>query len=151
MNVTRDTPRYAPRTAGYQVAGTLIKAVVGIIGLLTVGIGAWSSVDPASFAALVQFPPHTHFLHDIGAFQVGIGVTLLLALLWEDGIAVAFGGFLTGNTLHVISHIMDNHLGGRPTDWLLLSIVSLVTTAALAVRLRQLRRIPDAGSTPASG
>ncbi|MDQ3696064.1 MAG: hypothetical protein M3464_20965 [Chloroflexota bacterium] len=146
MNVVHDAARYPTRTAGNTLAGNLIKAVVAIIGLLTIGVGIWSFVAPASFAVLVQFPPHTHFLHDIGAFQIGIGVTLLLALLWDDGIAVALGGFLTGNTLHVVSHGMDRHLGGRPTDWLLLSVVSVVTLAALVARLRQLRSVSDDGS-----
>jgi len=30
----------------------------------------------------VNFPSHRHFVHDVGAFQLGIGVTLLLAMIW---------------------------------------------------------------------
>lgn len=137
MNLTQQRPT-AKRLAQHPVAGIFVKAIVGIIGLLTVGIGVWSFVDPGSFAAFVQYPMHTHFLHDIGAFQIGIGVTLLLALLWEDGVAAALGGFLTGNTLHIVSHVMDSDLGGRPTDWLWLSLLSVVSLVTLLARLRQI-------------
>jgi hypothetical protein len=138
VNVTHQAPpRPATPVAPHQAPGNLIKAVVGIIGLAMIGLGVWSFADPASFASAVLFPEHTHFLHDIGAFQIGIGVTLVLALLWEDSIAVALGGFFTGNTLHVVSHVMDLHLGGRPTDWMLLGAVSVVSLVALLIRLRQ--------------
>jgi hypothetical protein len=116
----------------------LIRVAVALLGLTTLAAGVWSFADPTSFAAWVRFPVHTHFLHDLGAFQVGIGVTLLLALAWRDAIAVAPGGFLTGNTLHVTSHLMDARLGGRATDWLALGVLSVVALAALLARLRQL-------------
>lgn len=138
MNKMHRGPQGGTRIAPRQATGKLVRAIVGLIGLLTIGIGVWSFADPASFAAFVQFPMHTHFLHDIGAFQIGIGVTLLLALLWEDGVAVALGGFLTGNTLHIVSHVMDGQLGGRPTDWLWLSLLSVISLVTLLARLRQI-------------
>ncbi len=133
----RTTPSRSSR-----LTGTLINLAVGFLGLLTIALGIWSFTDPHAFATWVQFPVHVHFLHDIGAFQIGLGVTLLLALLWRDGLAVALGGFFAGNTLHVLSHVIDRDLGGRPTDWLLLGILSVIALAALLARLRQLAEHP---------
>lgn len=121
-----------------RLASTLITLTVSLLGVLMIALGIWSFTDPHGFATWVKFPVHVHFLHDIGAFQIGIGITLLLALLWRDAIAVALGGFFAGNTLHVLSHVIDLDLGGRPTDWLILSVLSIIALVALLARLRQL-------------
>jgi len=98
-------------------------------------------VAPRSFARFVAFPYHEHFLHDLGAFQVGIGVTLLLALAWRDAPTVALAGFLVANTLHAVSHAVDLGLGGRASDPWAIGVLSLLAAAALVVRVRQ-RRAP---------
>jgi hypothetical protein len=63
-----------------------LVAVTALVGAATVWIGIWCLVDPASFADVVGFDVHQHFLHDAGAFQLGLGVTLLLALIWAGRI-----------------------------------------------------------------
>jgi hypothetical protein len=138
-NASTET-RYIDRT---RTGNVLVPLTVALLGLTMIATGVWSFADPESFSSWVQFPVHLHYLHDLGAFQVGIGVTLLLALLWRDGIAVALGGFVTGNTLHVTSHLMDAHLGGRATDWLLIGSLSVLAAAALLARLRQLASEPS--------
>jgi hypothetical protein len=46
------------------------------------------------FDAFIDFPPYNeHLLHDVGAFQIGIGVSVLLALMWSDSIGVALVAF----------------------------------------------------------
>ncbi|NNH73595.1 hypothetical protein HLB23_27720 [Nocardia uniformis] len=115
-----------------QVA-TVIAASMMII------IGAWCWGDPESFAEFANWPNHTHFLHDSGAFQIGIGLTMLAALRWRDVLAVVLGGFLFANTLHVVNHIMDRNAGGTATDPLILGSFSVLALAALVIRLRQLR------------
>jgi len=108
--------------------------------------GIWAGVAPRSFARFVAFPYHEHFLHDLGAFQVGIGVTLLLALAWRDAPTVALAGFLVANTLHAVSHAMDLDLGGHPGDPYAIGAVSLLAAAALVLRVRQCRTrtsVPD--------
>jgi hypothetical protein len=85
------------------------------------------------------FPYHEHFLHDLGAFQVGIGATPLLALVWRDAAAVALAGFLVANSLHAVSHAVDQELGGRASDPYVIGAVSLLVVAALVLRLRQRR------------
>ena len=59
------------------------------------------------FMTAAGFPRHTHFVDDAGAFQLGIGVTLLLAAAWRDGLALALAGFLVANTTHALNYAVD--------------------------------------------
>jgi hypothetical protein len=54
---------------------------------LALGSGAWAFVFPRSFYDHVAtFEPYNRdFLHDIGAFTIGLGAVMLLALVLEDG------------------------------------------------------------------
>ena len=61
-----------------------VTAAVLISGLVALAIGIWAFFAPASFAEFVAFPYSRHLMHDVGAFQIGIGATMLLALLWAD-------------------------------------------------------------------
>jgi PPOX class probable F420-dependent enzyme len=98
----------------------------------------WCLVDPTSFAKFVRFDVHEHFLHDIGAFQLGLGVTLLLALIWSDALATALAGFIVANTVHTVNHVMDMHLGGSAAQAWLLGAASVGLVVAFVLRLRQL-------------
>ncbi|HET7094322.1 MAG TPA: hypothetical protein VFI22_12605, partial [Thermomicrobiales bacterium] len=53
-----------------------VKAVLLVAGLFYGVFGVWAFVAPASFADFVAFPFNLHLLHDIGAFQIGIGAAL---------------------------------------------------------------------------
>jgi PPOX class probable F420-dependent enzyme len=116
----------------YQVAMTAMT------GLISAGLGVWCLIDPYSFAKAVDFPAHEHFLHDIGAFQVGLGVTLLLALIWSDALATALAGYIVANTIHTANHIVDLDLGGSAAQAWALGAVSVVLVIAFVLRLRQL-------------
>ncbi|MFB9903127.1 hypothetical protein [Allokutzneria oryzae] len=121
--------------------GTRFVQVVVVLGaLFMLVIGIWMRLWPDHFARVVNFPPHVHFLHDAGVFQIGIGMMMLFALRWRDVIALVLAGFFLTNTLHAVNHVEDLHLGGRATDWVYLTALSLVTLVALVVRLRHLRR-----------
>src|SRR5215218_8796189 len=109
-----------------------------LAGLFMTAAGVAALMAPSWFADAVGFPRHTHFVHDAGAFQLGIGITLLLAPIWHDGLALALAGFLVANTTHAINHAIDLDLGGRSGDPWGLAALSLLTTAALVVRLGQL-------------
>jgi PPOX class probable F420-dependent enzyme len=100
--------------------------------------GIWGLVAPRSFAEFVAFPYNRHFLHDAGAFQIGIGVTLVLAAVWADAAAVALAGFLVTNTVHTVNHVVDLDVGGHSRDAWGLGLISVLTLAALVVRMRQL-------------
>ena len=115
-----------------------ILAVTLLAGLFMTAAGATALLTPSWFADTAGFPRHPHFVHDAGAFQLGIGATLLLALIWHDGLALALAGFLVANTTHAVNHAVDLGLGGHPWDAWGLAAVSLLTVVALIVRLRQL-------------
>jgi PPOX class probable F420-dependent enzyme len=115
-----------------------VKAVAAATGLFAVVAGVWALADADGFASWAQFPPGPHFVHDIGAFQLGIGVSLLLALLWTDALAVVLAGFTVGNTAHVYNHVSDSDLGGAGWTPYALAAASVLAVAALVVRLRQL-------------
>jgi hypothetical protein len=103
-------------------------------------------VDPASFAAATNWPDHEHFLHDAGAFQMGIGMMLLGALWWRDVLAVVLAGAVFTNGLHAVNHLMDSELGGRTTDPWAIGVVALIALAGLVVRVRALRAAAGAGA-----
>jgi PPOX class probable F420-dependent enzyme len=115
-----------------------VLAVTLLAGLFMTAAGVAALLAPDWFADAAGFPRHTHFVHDAGAFQFGIGVTLLLAVAWRDGLALALAGFLVANTTHAINHAVDLDLGGRSADPWALAALSLLTAVALVVRLGQL-------------
>jgi PPOX class probable F420-dependent enzyme len=115
-----------------------LVTITALIGLITAGIGVWCLIDPYSFAKAVDFPVHEHFLHDVGAFQVGLGVTLLLALIWSDALATALAGYIVANTIHTANHIVDLDLGGSAAQAWALGAMSVVLVIAFVLRLHQL-------------
>jgi len=101
------------------------------------GLGLWAFLDPPSFSGFVDFAPYNqHLIHDAGAFQLGIGVAVLLALVWSDGLLVALTGFAVASGLHTISHAIDRHLGGHDSDVPSLGLLTLVALVAIAARIR---------------
>jgi hypothetical protein len=126
-------PSAGPRSQAVVVAAVVLAA----LGMLVAG--AWCWLDPASFAAATNWPEHEHFLHDAGAFQMGIGVMLLGALWWRDVLSVVLIGAVFTNGLHAVNHAMDLDLGGRASDPWLLGLMALIALAGLVVRLRALR------------
>ncbi|MDT5010145.1 MAG: hypothetical protein QOH57_1762 [Mycobacterium sp.] len=120
------------------LAGIYLVAVTFLAGTLTVAIGIWCLVAPGSFADLVGFDRHAHFLHDLGAFQLGLGAALLLALIWSDALATALAGFIVANTLHTVNHVLDLDLGGSAAQAWLLGVMSAALIGAFALRLKQL-------------
>lgn len=130
-----------------------VLSITALAGLFALSIGIWAMAGPASFADVIDYPPYNeHLLHDVGAFQLGLGATLLSAVFWGDGLAVALAGFFAGNTAHTVSHLTDLDLGGRDWDPVGLGVLSVLVAIALAVRVRQLGyvvgRVTD-GASPA--
>ena len=81
---------------GRRPGDGFVLVVTLLAGIITLSAGLWALLAPRSFAEAVRFPYGRHFVHDTGAFQIGIGATLLLALAWRDGLALALAGFLVG-------------------------------------------------------
>ena len=119
-----------------------VTAAVIISGLFMVAFGIWAFFAPVSFADFVAFPYNRHLLHDVGAFQIGIGATVLLALLWADSIMVVLVGYLVGSSFHLASHIIDRHIGGHGYDLLVLGFLILIGLAGIYARARAGRTAP---------
>ncbi len=120
--------------------GVRAVALLGAVAFL--GFGLWAMVAPRSFFdTLATFEPYNrHLIHDIGAFQVGLGAVLGLAAFPErlDGLAAALLGVGIGATAHVVAHLLDLDLGGDPaTDIPSLAVVALALLVAGVVRARR--------------
>lgn len=118
-----------------------LRVIVVVVGVYMVGFGLWAFLSPAGFyASIALFPPYNqHFLHDLGAFQVGTGAALLATQAWDDAHLAVLGGTALGATIHFVAHLMDVSLGGRPaTDLPFLGGLTLLLVVAWALRWRQL-------------
>ena len=111
-------------------------AVLVLGGLFFLVPGLWAFFDPQGFYDNVaEFPPYNrHFIHDIGAFQIGIGVTLLATAVWRDAAFVALAGAAAGATMHLVAHIIDHDHGGQGSDVPVFAIFALLLVAAAGVR-----------------
>jgi hypothetical protein len=120
----------------------LVRVVVALVALLFIAIGIWALASPLSFyEQLATYPPYNkHLFHDVGAFQAGIGATLLFALFRRDALQVALLGTSVGTILHAFSHWIDRDLGGESSDPILLSALALVVVLATAVYMSQRQR-----------
>jgi uncharacterized membrane protein len=124
-----------------------ITLVIGAIAFLVPGV--WAFVAPVGFSdTIATFDPYNrHYLHDLGAFQIGVGVSALAALRWRDGALVALSGLFAATAVHAVSHFMDRDLGGRSADAPLLTLLALLALAALIARGRAVRTRAGAGAT----
>ncbi|HUG83526.1 MAG TPA: hypothetical protein VMM13_03130 [Euzebya sp.] len=115
----------------------LAQTVAGIVGAMFVVFGVWALVAPQGFFDTVALfePYNPHFIHDIGAFQIGLGAVLLLALFVADALLVSLAGVAVAATLHLVSHVIDRDMGGTPgTDIPFFAVISVVLIAAAATR-----------------
>lgn len=116
-----------------------------VLGAAFFGVfGAWAFADPASFYDEVAlFPPYNeHFLHDAGAFQLGLAAALALGLTGWDGRRMALWAVAAAAVLHAASHVIDSELGGSDGDTIFLWVLAaaLVAAALLAGRPRPRER-----------
>jgi peptidoglycan/LPS O-acetylase OafA/YrhL len=115
-----------------MTASTYTKLAAWIGVGFFVFFGGWAFVAPESFYDnIAEWPPYNeHFLHDAGAFQVGLGAVLLLAVLGWSTLATALGGVAVGAVLHAVAHIIDSGDGGRDSDPVGLSLLAVVLVVA---------------------
>jgi PPOX class probable F420-dependent enzyme len=129
-----------------------VRAVTVLFGLVAAVIGGWALGWPAAFSDAVGFPPQEHFVHDVGAFQLGIGATLLLATIWGDPVAVALAGYVVAGVAHTAAHIMDADLGGSTVQTWSIGLSCLLAAAAFVARWREVGWVAgtvDAAPAPA--
>lgn len=110
-------------------------------GTLFLAFGCWAVAAPRSFYdSVAVWPPfNVHFVHDIGAFQIGLGLTLLLALIHRDVLFVALSGVGIGQTVHAVMHLVDRDLGGRAADPIVMMGMAVVLLVGASMCLRSVR------------
>lgn len=118
---------------------TVPRIWCAVVGALIAAQGVWAFLAPRSFFdALATFEPYNaHFLRDIGTIQLGVGVAGVVGSLRNRGVEAGLAGLSAFQVLHVVSHVVDRHHGGRPGfDIPALAVFALVTVFALALAVR---------------
>ncbi len=112
-------------------------ALTGAVALLLLGLGLWAMVAPEAFySSIATYPPYSrHLVHDLGAFQIGLGACLALALLVRDALLAALGGNAAGAIAHFGSHVADRWAGGHASDPLLVGLLAVLLTTLTFVQL----------------
>lgn len=118
---------------------TLLTALTALGAASFIGFGLWAFIGPRSFFdQLATFEPYNvHLIHDIGAFQVGIGATLAAAL-WRrsDAIFAALAGAGIGSAFHAVAHLRDHDLGGKDSDVFVFGLSAVLFLAGAAWKWR---------------
>jgi len=120
-------------------SGGVARLLAGVVGAFYLFTGAWAFLFPPNFYATVAgFAPYNlHLLHDVGAFQIGMGTVLFVAALAGKGLVPALIGVLAGSLVHLLAHVKDIGLGGHPsTDIPALTLIAAVLAVALYLEAR---------------
>ncbi len=119
----------------------IVVAVTTLVGIFLLALGVWALTFPSSFYdQIALFSPYNrHLIHDAGAFQVGLGATLLLALRWRDALFVSLTGVGVGAAIHALVHAIDHDLGGRRSDPYALGLLAAALIIAALLRWRSVR------------
>jgi uncharacterized membrane protein len=125
------TPR---RQAGSRTA----RAIALAAGAFYIVAGLWAFLAPDSFFGVIApFPPFSrHLFHDLGAFQVGLGLTLVLGAIARGALMPALLAVLAATLLHLASHLEDRALGGHSSDPLSLALLCALLAAAVVLERR---------------
>ena len=128
------------RRAGSRTA----RGIALAIGAFYIVAGLWAFLAPDSFSSLMApFPPFSrHLFHDLGAFQVGLGLTLVLAATTRGALMPALLAVLAASVLHLASHLEDRALGGHISDPLSLGLLCAVLAAAVVLERRATASAP---------
>ena len=118
------------------------RGIAMAVGAFYVVVGLWALLAPAGFyGAVAPFSPYNqHLFHDAGAFQVGLGLALVLCSAPTAALQPALLAVLAASLLHAASHVEDRALGGHVTDVPALSLVCALLAAAIVLERRAVRR-----------
>ena len=116
----------------------IIRAGVAALGVISIGAGLWAMLAPHSFYdQAATFPPYNrHFIHDIGAFQIGLGSCLIAALAFTDALLVVLIGNALGAISHVAGHVADRSIGGQSSDPYTFAALAILMVVLAVVRRR---------------
>jgi uncharacterized membrane protein len=119
------------------------RVVAAVSGVFFLAFGVWAMAARESFhAGVAEFEPYNqHLVQDIGAFQIGLGAVLLLAVAGTAAaLPVALLGVGVGSAAHVVSHVVGRDLGGTPeTDIPVFALVAVLLLTAGFVSWRASR------------
>ena len=114
------------------------KLIAGIAAVFHLGVGLWAFAAPLSFFEKIgPYPPYNmHFIHDIGAFNFGLGAAAIAGLLFSDALVAVLTALAVAAVMHEIAHITDRLLGGYPSDPYTLGGFALVVLIGLLAAAR---------------
>lgn len=143
---TASTPR---RRAGSRTARGIALAA----GAFYIVAGLWAFLAPDSFFSVIApFPPFSrHLFHDLGAFQLGLGLTLALGATARGALMPALLAVLAASILHLASHVEDLALGGHSSDPLSLGLLCAVLAAAVVLERRATASAAPGGAEASGG
>jgi hypothetical protein len=113
---------------------TIAQAVVAIAGAIHLLTGLAMLLAPQwFFSAIGTFPPYNrHYTGDLGAFQLALGVGLLIAARAPARQRLLLASVAAGNLVHTLNHAYDALISRAPLGyWLADSVPLLVMTLAL--------------------
>ncbi len=113
-----------------------MKALVAVVGVMATVLGLWALATPQSFYDQVAvYPPYSpHLVHDLGAFQAGLGLSLLASLRWPALLPGALAANLVAALLHTLAHVEDLGRGGHFYDMPVVAAVAVILVLAAAWR-----------------
>lgn len=116
----------------------IVRVCVAVLGLISIGAGLWAMTAPHSFyGQAATFPPYNrHFVHDIGAFQIGLGSCLIAALAFGDALLVVLIGNALGGVSHFVGHVADRSIGGQSSDPFTFGGLATVMVVLVVIRWR---------------
>ena len=123
--------------AARRLTGPALIAALGA-GIFLV-FGVWALVSPTSFyETIATYPPYNeHLLHDIGAFQIGIGAALAAGVILRSALLVGLAGSAAGSVAHFISHMIDRGAGGRASDPITIGLIAAVLVIGFVLAWRR--------------
>jgi hypothetical protein len=124
-------------TAPVRSSNRLVSVALLLAALTSLVFGPWAYSAPGHFQSVVApwASLGEHFLRDGGAFQIGLGTSVVAALFWRDAITVVLTGISVATLLHAISHTIDADYGHAA----IIGAMGLLYVVACIARVRSER------------